>query len=264
MATDFPRTCSSRAAPARVAPARVAPSRLVPARLGVAALLACAGAAGCATTAPRERILLSSSTPAIPERPSREPAWQATPAGSIDLVLSAARASVGRPTQDCAGFVEALFARVGVNLLAEARPGDGGVLAFARYVKRHGRWHTRKQPAAGDLVFFHNSYDRNRDGKLDDLFTHVGIVDEVRADGTSQIIHSTNHGIVREPMNLLRPHEIRDEHGQFINASLRRKLPREPAHTPHLMSELFAGFGTVVQLRIASVHCARQGCGSRS
>src|ERR1700674_5310375 len=101
MATDFPRTCSSRAAPARVAP-----SRLVPARLGVAALLACAGAAGCATTAPRERILLSSPPPAIPERPAREPPGREPPAGSIDLVLSAARASVGRPPQDCAGFVE--------------------------------------------------------------------------------------------------------------------------------------------------------------
>jgi peptidoglycan DL-endopeptidase CwlO len=261
MAPDRLRTSSSLATASR-AP-RGVPARVAPARLGVAVLLACAAASGCATTAARERVLLS-STAAAPAPGPRVPAAQARPDGSIDLVLSAARASVGKKTQDCAGFVEALFARAGVNLLSEARPGDGGVLAFSRYVKRHGRWHTRKLPTAGDLVFFHNSYDRDRNGKLDDLFTHVGIVDEVRADGTSQIIHSTNHGIVREPMNLLRPHELRDERGQLINAPLRRKLPREPAHTPHLMSELFAGFGTVVQPRIASVHCERRGCGSRS
>jgi hypothetical protein len=234
------------------------------------ALLACAGGLGCATTgaAPTGRVLLSSSPAysalALPDRPYREPASAAGPVQPIDLVLSAARASVGKPTRDCAGFVEAMYERAGVDLLSAARPGDGGVLAFFRYVKRHGRWHTRKLPAPGDLVFFHNSYDRNRDGKLDDLFTHVGIVDEVGADGTSQIIHSTNHGIVREPMNLLRPHETRDARGQLINAPLRRKLAREPARTPHLMSELFAGFGTVVETSIASLHCARRGCGSRS
>jgi hypothetical protein len=233
-------------------------------------LLTCIGGLGCATTGapPAGRVILSSYSPpsasALPDRAYREPARRAWPAQPIDLVLAAARASVGKPTRDCSGFVEAMFERAGLDLRAEARPGDGGVRAFYRYVKRHGRWHTRKLPDPGDLVFFHNSYDRNRDGKLDDLFTHVGIVEEVGADGTLQIIHATNHGIVREPMNLLRPHETRDARGQPINASLRRKLAREPARTPHLMSELFAGFGTVVETSIASLRCARKGCGSRS
>ncbi|GAC1343298.1 MAG: hypothetical protein NVSMB23_16980 [Myxococcales bacterium] len=228
-----------------------------------AALIAVAGAGGCATAGapPRQTVILSSAPAPLPDRTER-PREEA--AGSLGMVLAAARASLGKPTKDCSGFVESMYRRAGVDLLAEARPGDGGVRALARYVHKHGRWHTRKVPAPGDLVFFHNSYDRDENGKLDDLFTHVGIVDEVGADGTAQIIHSTNHGIVREPMNLLRPHAPRDSAGHPINAVLRRKRAHEPRHTPHLMSELFAGFGTVVQPRIASLRCARPGCDFRS
>jgi hypothetical protein len=74
----------------------------------------------------------------------------------------------------------------------------------------------------------------------------VGIVDQVSADGTAMIIHASNHGIVREPMNLLRPHETADAQGQPINTPLRRRGPRDSPRTPHLMSELFAGFATVL------------------
>lgn len=163
-------------------------------------------------------------------------------ARGLEAVLEAARAAVGtHPAHsDCSGFVRALYRKAGVDLYEEARPSDNGVRAIVRYVRAHGEFHRRHIPSSGDLTFFDNSWDRNGDGKLDDRFTHVGIVEEVRPDGTALVIHSSNHGVVREPMNLFRPHDA------SANAVLRR------AHSgPRLTGELFSGFGRVLPVPVA-------------
>src|SRR5712664_1346451 len=185
---------------------------------------------------------------AQPERPPARPPAEAPPTDPVQRMLSAARAELGkrggRDGIDCSTFVRAAYAAAGVDLYAEASPWDNGVQAMRRYVRRHGRLH-RRQPARGDLVFFDNSYDRNRNRLLDDRLTHVGIVEEVLADGTALVLHSTNHGVVREPMNLRRPHAWTGAGGEPINAVLRRRTSHDTPRTPRFMSELFAGFGTV-------------------
>ncbi|HYR18506.1 MAG TPA: NlpC/P60 family protein [Myxococcales bacterium] len=164
-------------------------------------------------------------------------------------MLTAARAELGKPGGregiDCSTFVRAAYFAAGVDLYSEASPRDNGVQAMRRYVRRHGRLHRRRLPAPGDLVFFDNSYDRNRNRLLDDRLTHVGIVEAVLADGTALVLHSTNHGVVREPMNLRRPHARTIAGGEPINAVLRRRTSHDSPRTPRFMSELFAGFGTV-------------------
>lgn len=170
-----------------------------------------------------------------------------------ELVLEETRVALARGEtldgrrvpSECSGFVRALFLSSGIDLFAAAREGDNGVRAIARYVERRGRWEAA--PRAGDLAFFDNSYDRNGDGRLNDRLTHIGVVAEVEGDGTALIVHATNHGIVREPMNLVYRHQSTDAAGREINAPLRRSSPRDPAGTPHLMGELFAGFGRVVE-----------------
>jgi len=171
-------------------------------------------------------------------------------------VLDAARATVGASTPridgervptDCSGYLHALYVRAGVDLFSEGRPSDNGVRAIVRFVERHGRMFRGPTAAPGDLVFFDNSYDRNGDGRLNDRFTHAGMVEQVLPDGTMLIVHATNHGIVREPMNLLRPHEAFDADGRALNAPLRRKRAGDGPRTPRLMAELFAGFGSIFQ-----------------
>ncbi len=79
-----------------------------------------------------------------------------------------------RYNADCTGFVEAVYAREGVPLRAltrSAAPGDrSGVSAVYHAMQRYGvvfggggEW-----PAPGDVVFWRDTYDRNRDGKADD------------------------------------------------------------------------------------------------
>ena len=171
-----------------------------------------------------------------------------------DLVVREARSALARGEtldgrrvpSDCSAFVRALFLSSGLDLFSSAAPGENGVRALARYVTRHGAWDRTLAPRPADLAFFDNSYDRNGDGRLDDRLTHVGVVVEVDADGTVQIAHATNHGIVLEPMNLRRRHDATDESGKLINAGLRRRSSRDTPRTPHLMGELFAGLGRVV------------------
>jgi hypothetical protein len=210
-----------------------------------AGLLGLVLAAGCSTGSASRRDVRAASERAVGGGSER----------NVEQVLRTARATVaegggevdGRPVpRDCSGFVRAIYRKGGVDLFTEGQSTDNGVRAIARFVSRHGRWHHRMVPAPGDLVFFDNSYDRNGDGRFNDRFTHVGIVERVSADGTAMIIHASNHGIVREPMNLLRPHETTDAQGHAINTPLRRRGPHDSPRTPHLMSELFAGFATVL------------------
>ena len=195
----------------------------------------------------------TSATAAAASGPSAEDAIQA--------VVAAARATLGqassevedrRTPTDCSGFLRRLYIVAGVDLFSEGQSSDNGVRAIVRWIERHGIPHRHKVPAIGDVVFFDNSYDRNGDGRFNDPYTHAGLVEQVLADGTVMIIHATNHGIVREPMNLFRPHEETDSDGRSINAPLRRKTSRDPAGMPRLMSELFAGFGTVLPRQAAS------------
>ena len=186
-------------------------------------------------------------TPPPPRETVSEEA--APPMQNIDAVLSAARAHLGKTTArvngrsfryDCSGFVRGMFWAAGMDLMGGGSEDDeNGVRILFRYVEKHGQTHFRKLPQKGDLVYFDNTWDMNGNGKLDDPLTHVGIVEDVAADGTIHIIHRANHGIVRETMNLLKPHD------EKLNAILRAKGRRDPPGTQHLMSELFAGFGTV-------------------
>jgi peptidoglycan DL-endopeptidase CwlO len=222
--------------------------------------LATAFASGC--VAPALSLREGGAPPATAmDSQQREPQ-----PGPMEAVLAGARATLGRrnpeldgrriPT-DCSGYVRGLYTRAGVDLFSESLPGDNGVRAILRWIERHGLFHRHKLPAPGDLVFFDNSYDRNGDGRLNDPLTHVGLVEKVLPDGTVLIVHATNHGIVSEPMNLLRPHDAADLEGRPVNAFLRRKGARDAPRTPHLMAELFAGFGSVFQREPATAASVR-------
>jgi peptidoglycan DL-endopeptidase CwlO len=175
---------------------------------------------------------------------------------AIDRVLAASRGLVGATRVevdgvafrfDCSGFVRGVFSTVGLDLLelSSELPGANGVALIHTWVARHGENHARASPSPGDIVYFDDTYDRNRDGRLGDVLTHVGVVDGVEDDGTVLVIHHSSRGIVRDPMNVARPDERTDERGRTINALIRSKAPRDPPGTRYLAGALFAGYGTV-------------------
>jgi hypothetical protein len=147
---------------------------------------------------------------------------------------------------DCTGFVQAVYELEGVPLRAlmqAAAPGErSGVAAALRTMERYGvvfggggAW-----PAPGDLVFWHDTWDRNGNGDVDDRFTHLGIVEYV-VDGTVVFLHRGSQGVARGAMTLDRPDE-RASNGLLANTPIRARASR-PSDAPVLAGALFAAYG---------------------
>ncbi len=224
---------------------------------------------GCATGTPLGGRMLASSyrhgplTPAAAPRaplsevasspPPRQQVHPPPAAARRQDVLTAARDLVGSRRvklagrtwpDDCTGFVEGVYAQAGVSFRGEGLAGDNGVTALYRYAKAHGRVYTRGQPKPGDLVFFRETYDRNRDGRRNDGLTHVGLVDSIEDDGTVVVIHRVKRGVVRYRMNLEKPGLRRDPRtGEVLNDMLRAPSARK---VPVLTGQLFAAYGSVL------------------
>ena len=204
-----------------------------------------------------------SPSPAVAKRPQPAPtkpkkSVQPAPRPAVkkdarETVLATARGLVGKPQvkvagraypADCTGLVDAVYAEAGVSLRSASKSGDNGVTALYRYAQTHGRVYSRGKPVPGDLVFFRETYDRNRDGRTNDGLTHVGIVDQVDADGTVTVIHRVNRGVVSYRMNLDQPRVARDPRTKkVINDTLRGPGPGKAFA---LTGQLFVAYGSVL------------------
>lgn len=166
------------------------------------------------------------------------------------------RAAGERFNGDCSGFVEAVYASEGLalrELVAQVAPGErSAVKAVWLAAQRRGvTFGAEEAPAPGDLVFWHDTYDRNHNRKADDRFTHVGIVERVE-DGTVHFLHRGHRGVVRGVMTLARAHQARARDGQPLNSRLRARS--HPVKRGGLAAELFAGYA-----RLDAAPLLRQG-----
>lgn len=239
---------------------RLSPARRV-ALLAASLVLASGVLAGCATTLPGPgpgsmrtyRLPLLSRPPPLLTPPSRfEPVerLEYAPAhfdptdrrlAALDgaRVAEIAAGYLGtRAGRDCSGFVSLVYRELGIDLFGEGGlRGDNGVRILWRFAERRGGLHRRGDPAPGDLVFFDNTYDRNRDGRRNDPLTHVGIVERVEGDRIF-FLHLGSRGVVRSVMSLAAP-DVRSRDGEFLNDYIRfgRRGPSD-----RLAGSLFAGF----------------------
>jgi hypothetical protein len=187
------------------------------------------------------------------------------PAGELgdDLstrLVSRARAELGhrgpftvsdeRFPADCSGFVSAVYQAEGIPLrqlgMRAAPTESSGVAAVYRAATiwgvvfgGGGEW-----PRPGDLIFFKGTYDRERDGRFEAPFTHIGIVESVDEGGTVTFIHRGRSGVTRAVMTLERPGQARDESGRELNSHLRRR-GKGPGAGATLAGALFMGYGRI-------------------
>ena len=145
--------------------------------------------------------------------------------------------------KDCSGLARAIYKNAGKPLGGNSLyAGENDVSILYRYSQRHGRLH-RNEPLPGDLVFFDNTTDLNRDGSYNDLLTHVGIVERVQENGTIIFVHQMGPRPVRARMNLSQPQKVQDpKTGKRLNHILRRGTKGAPHKTT---AALFAGFATM-------------------
>ncbi len=129
-------------------------------------------------------------------------------------------------TSDCIGFVRYVYYRAGFDLVsAYGGNGRGGVSLLYNGLARYGFTYKSKQANPGDLVFFDNTYDVNRNGKWDDPLSHIGIITGAGEYNTLHYIHFANHGVAEDELNLYYPntHAFRQPNGNLfvINSYLR-------------------------------------------
>lgn len=168
------------------------------------------------------------------------------------LVANRAAQLVGVPLRkaepslpdDCTGLVRAAFQSVHVELMNHGERGDSGVMAMWRLANLVHAFEPYEpasptMPAffAGDILFFRDTYDRNRDGRFNDGLTHVAVVEEVLPDGTVVYIHRGGSGVARGRLNLASP-GIHAMTSNVLNDYLR---PPSKLSKPVLGSELFVG-----------------------
>nr|WP_255207673.1 CHAP domain-containing protein [Myxococcus sp. AM010] len=162
---------------------------------------------------------------------------------SIQLVgmRSLRRVSRGVP-DDCSGFVRLAYRSAGIDLVAHGfLAGENAVSAIFRRAVEVGSVH-HQPPRPGDLVFFRETYDRNRDGRRNDGMTHIGVVEAVDAHGTVTFIHRGGKGVARGRLNLSFPsrHQL-ELGGPVVNDYIR---PAAKGSRAYLAGELFAAFAS--------------------
>jgi cell wall-associated NlpC family hydrolase len=148
---------------------------------------------------------------------------------------------------DCSGFAAAIYNRAGAPL-------SGNTASMWALAQDLGNTHKKKRPQIGDLIFFDNTWDRNKNGRWDDTLTHVAVVVDVHADGTVLFAHSgTSKGRSLAYLNLLRPGDAKDESGKVLNEYLRRRGNKDPKKAGHLTGQLWRGFATFDQSDLTPV-----------
>ena len=159
---------------------------------------------------------------------------------SIQLV--GARSLGKSVPNDCSGFVRLAYLAGGIDLVNHGfLAGENAVTAIFRRALDVGTVH-HQAPRPGDLVFFRETYDRNRDGRRNDGMTHIGVVEGVDADGTVTFIHRGGKGVARGRLNLSAPakHQL-GQGGPVLNDYIR---PAAKGSRAYLAGELFAAFAS--------------------
>lgn len=126
---------------------------------------------------------------------------------------------------DCTGVVLASYAFAEIDLAFRFNRYSGnGVRRIFYTLHDEDLLYRVDYPIPGDIIFWDNTYDANRNGKVDDEFTHVGLVIAVADDGLiSYLHHHYRQGAIVEYMNLLEPDKDFDNAGRRINSALRMR-----------------------------------------
>ena len=152
-----------------------------------------------------------------------------------------------RFNMDCTGAVLAIYYYAGIDLARDFNKYKGnGVTRLYRSLESKDLIYETQLPVTGDIIFWDNTYDRNKDGQWNDSLTHVGMVMSVSSDGTIEYVHlNYRKGIIIEYMNLHEPDVHQQlEKGQMriVNSPMRMKQAGKAHPENWLAGQLYKTF----------------------
>ncbi len=116
----------------------------------------------------------------------------------------------------------------------------GRKLPSVTSIGTHARLHLR-DPRPGDLVLFHNTWERNHNDRVDDLFTDAGVVLNVVGQRV-EFLYYQRQKVRLGVLNLEYPLRRGPGNHQIQNTYLRQKRLSDPPDAHYLACELLAGF----------------------
>ncbi len=193
---------------------------------------------------PPDQPVLASYTPqdfASDAQPSSGQSRNVEVQGSIDADHGA---DIPEATsQESAAFV---YATLKINEIHLDREAGDEVPSLYRQCRSSGEVFHSGQPDIGDLVFFHNTYDRNEDRRNNDWYTLAGMVSRHLGDGSVEFLAFDGDEVSTFVMNLNDPANADSEARDQINSQLRAPDDDDPPYTQYLAGELFAGYCNVL------------------
>ena len=147
------------------------------------------------------------------------------------------------PRSLSAGFI---FTLLRINDVDVADEAATSIPELYRHCRADGEIYHSSRPNIGDLVFFHNTFDANQDGRNNDWYTQVGIVEQVHSNGTVDFLAYHLESVTRLQMNLDHAGERWLGGNQSANTRLRKDSPEDPPFTQYLSGQLFAGFCNIL------------------
>ncbi len=142
-----------------------------------------------------------------------------------------------------AEYVWSMYAFNGASLAESARTS---VPAVYRSCRESGKVYHHSRPTIGDLAFFHNTFDANDDGRNNDWYTHVAIVESVRPSGSAELLGYRNGRVERFHLNLEQVDAATLSGNEPANTALRERGSDDAPFTQYLSGQLFAGFCTTL------------------
>lgn len=148
-----------------------------------------------------------------------------------------------RYNEDCSGFIAFIFHLAGLNLLKLYGVGSSGVEAIWNGLKKFNFMVDNEQLQVGDILFFDNTYDKNKNGRWDDEFSHIAVVESVDQYQTITYLHYGSRGVSRLKMNLNHPEKYSDTiNGErYIYNDLLRNSSKRGINPKYLSGALYRG-----------------------
>ncbi len=152
-------------------------------------------------------------------------------------------------TSDCIGFVLYVYYQAGMDLAQAYGNGNRGVNSLFNGLQSRDFIYTEGSPQPGDLVFFDNTYDANRNGSWDDPLSHIGIVEKIGKHDTIYYIHFSSKGVKRYRLNLKYPNTYafttKDGEQLVINSYLRKNRGEGYAKRKYISANFFNSFARI-------------------